>query len=249
MTDQDPPIEPLKRLDPTEPDEQGLGRLERLDPEAEEAGEVASASGAIEGAPKNGSRLRNGLTAAVTLATLLSLSSIAAIGGLVAISMRSVDPDGIGAVAPVEAGAPLATIRVGESAQGAAEPERDPSPPPGDADDSVVEFTPVDPPPAVGDGTLGGNGGDEGQGGQGSGSGGGSKGAGGAWCDARAGSACDATAGGSVLVPGTPEGEGYVGDEDDELPEEDEDYDDEGTSTGSSGSSGSSSGSHRGKHH
>ena len=242
MTDQDPPIEPLRRMDPTEPDEQGLGHLERLDPEAEDSVRAGPA-GAAPGAPPKASRLRDGVTAAVTLAALLSLSSIAAIGGLVAVSMRSVAPAGIESVAPVDAGAPLTTIRVGESAQGAPEePDRDrPNVRPQD-DDSVVEFTPVLPPPDnEGGGTGGGNGGGDGNEG-GAGSAGGDKGSGGAWCDARVGAACDAGTGGAVLGPATEvEGEGYVGGEDDEPEYDEDDANDEDSSGGTS------SGSHHSK--
>lgn len=246
MTDQDPPIEPLRRLDPAEPDEGDLGRLERLDPEAEDNGSEGPSGGSAPPPPKAGSRVRDGLTAAVTLAALLSLSSIAAIGGLVAVSMRSVAPGGIERVAPVDAGAPLTTIRIGESAQGASEePERDRPETPDRTDDSVVEFTPVVAPPAPDGAAGGGNGGGNsgGDGTEGKGTGGGPKGVGGAWCDTREGSACDATTGGTVLGPTTAvEGEGYVGGEDDA-------YDDDDDDDGDDSSGGSSHGSHPGKGH
>ena len=249
MTDQDPPIEPLRRLDPAEPDEQGLGRLERLDPEAEDGPKAAAATATGAVPPKAGSRLRDGLTAAVTLAALLSLSSIAAIGGLVAVSMRSAPRGEIGAVAPMEAGVPLPTIRVGESAQGAPEKsDRDrPDPVPQD-DDSAEEFTPVAPSPVDEGGDSGGGNGGGGGDQEGAGSGGGEQGAGGAWCDARAGGACDATTPGSVLGPGTEPEDGYVGEEEDEVDDDDDEDDDQGSDSGSSGSSSSGSG-HSGKGH
>jgi len=239
VTDQDPPIERLRRLDPTEPDERGLGRLERVDPEAEDSASPTAAASPGAAPTKARSRLRDGLTTAVTLATLLSLSSIAAIGGLVAVSMRSAPPGGIETVAPMDAEAPLTTIRVGESAQGAPEepeePEGDRPAPPPQEDDFVVEFTPVAPPSPVNDGggTGGGKGGGDGNG-EGAGSAGGGKGAGGAWCDAREGDTCDATAPGSVLGPAT---EGYVGEEEDEVEDDDPEDDVQGGSSGSSGSS------------
>jgi hypothetical protein len=250
VTDQDPPIEPLRRLDPAEPDEHGVGRLERLDPEAEGSASAAAAAAPEATAPKARSRLRDGLTAAITLATLLSLSSIAAIGGLVAVSMRSAPPGGIETVAPMDAEPPLTTIRVGESAQGAPEEPGEPDPArpsaPPQEDDSVVEFTPVAPPSPVNEGGGtggGGNGGGNGDG-KGAGSAGGGKGAGGAWCDARVGDACDATAPGSVLGPAAEPEDGYIGGEEDDVEDDDPEDDDQSGTGGSSSRSGHSGKSH-----
>ncbi len=237
MPDQDPPIEPLRRMDPAEPDEQGLGRLERLDPDADESPAARSAAGPPA---KPSSRLRDGLSAAITLAVLLSLSSIAAIGGLVAISMGTAVPAGPGAVGSVETGVPITTIRVGESAQGLEEeqePDRADADPQAPADDVVVPAPPPAPQPPVseagGEG-AGGGGNDKGNGGGGHG---GKKGYGGGWCDARAGGACDAVAGGSVLQPATePEGDGFVPSDDDEPEDDDHDDDDGGSSSGSGSS-------------
>lgn len=235
MADQDPPIEPLRRLDPAEPDEQGLGRLERLDPEEEETAKSSVVTAAPP--PTTGSRIRDGLSAAITLAVLMSLSSIAAIGGLVAISMQSAAPAGPGALGSVETGMPVTTIRVGESAQGLEEEPADDrgNRRPGSNGEAVVPApapapVPAPAPPAPGNGEGKTDGG-------GKGKGGGSKGDGAAWCDARVGSACDAVAGGSVLQPSEPEGEGFVPSDDDEyVGDDDADDDDDDVSTGSSGS-------------
>jgi hypothetical protein len=165
----------------------------------------------------------------VALAVLLSLSSIAAIGGLVAISMQTVAPaTGSTAVAPVESNGPIATIHVGEAAQGPEEPRAK------RAEPAASETTASTPSPVgasggdsggsgnigAGTGANGGKGGKEG----GNGHGGGRSGTYGAWCDARQGSSCDAVAGG-VLQPSEAsdvelggiayEGDGYMATDDD----------------------------------
>ena len=238
MTDQDPPIERLHRLDPAEPDEQDLGRLKRIDPEADDAPVGTASADAPSRAPsRTGRRVREGVTTAIALAALLSLSSIAAIGGLVAVSMRTIVPAGPRAVAAIEAGVPVTTIRVGETAEGPQKEERErperQAEPQAPSDDFVVAPAPAPAPaPSQGGGDGGGKTDNDGQLA-------GPTGVGGAWCDAREGGSCDAVVGGGVLQPAT-EGEGYVGSEDDDV-EEDDDEDDDESSDGS--------GSHPGKGH
>jgi len=108
VADQDPPGGLLRRLDPSEPDEtQELGRLEPLDPEA------ARAPGDERGAPGVAPRSGRDLAPAVALAVLLALSSIAAIGGLVAVSVHTL-PEGSTEppAAPMETSSSGAVVRV-----------------------------------------------------------------------------------------------------------------------------------------
>ena len=159
MADQDPPVGPLRRLDPSEPDEtQDLGRLEPLDPQADELGAepteaVAPVAPVTTEAAPQGPRLRDGLAPAIALAILLSLSSMAAIGGLVAISVSGLDQSSeVPVTAPIESAAPGPTIRVvqpadeetprgreaprrsvGESASPADQPSSPPAPAPAPA--------------------------------------------------------------------------------------------------------------------
>lgn len=227
MTDQDPQFGPLRRLDPAESEEQDVGRLEPMDPEADEASEPEATAVPVAAPPAPPGRLRDGLAVAVALAVLLSLSSIAAIGGLVAISMSpSVAPAGPASIAPVESASAPVVIRVGENAQGREEPE--PKESPAEEPGQVAIPQPVAPQPVAPDNAGGGG---DGQGGGTGGNGGGkSTDVEGAWCDARPGSACDATVGGGVLAPGADyEGDGYIG-SDEPLPDDDgADWDDDGS--------------------
>ncbi|MGH2691473.1 MAG: hypothetical protein ACRDHM_03120 [Actinomycetota bacterium] len=201
MADQDPPVGPLHRLDPSEPDEaQELGRLEPLDPEMVETTAEAPGHARLAGSP----RPRDGLALAVALAVLLSLSSIAAIGGLVAISVRSLEPAPEAAItAPIESAASGRTIRVIESAAGpessrGAGSQRDTRPAGEQSTEEAVAPPPapaVAPPPAP---SGGGKSDEEPEGGRG---GGRRWGVGGAWCDAAPGAACDVIVGGPLAQP------------------------------------------------
>lgn len=235
MSDHDPPFEPLRPLDPMAPDPQeDVGRLEPIDPEADDAASVPAPSAATPAAPVGAAPSPghgNGLAVAVALAVLLSLSSIAAIGGLVAISMQTVAPAvGSTAVAPVESGGPVATIHVGEAAQGPRESrdEGDRSAPSADSPEAPT----ASPVPASGSPGSGIGGGTDGIGkGDGHRGGGkGARGAEGAWCDARQGSSCDAVVGGMLQ----PEGDGYVP-TDEELGDTDADADWDDDAPGHSG--------------
>jgi hypothetical protein len=146
----------------------------------------------------------------VALAVLLSLSSIAAIGGLVAISVGRLDPAPDGVVTtPIETAAAAPPIRVvapgPDSREDSAPREEaasaDEPPPP----------EPVAPPPAPAAPPTAPSGGEEAadeRNGGGGGKGGGRRpwGLGGAWCDAEAGGSCDVAVGGSVLQPTGGEG-------------------------------------------
>lgn len=201
MADQDPPVGPLHRLDPSEPDEiLDLGRLEQLDPEAVSADPPAVGPSAP--------RPRDGLALAIALAVLLSLSSIAAIGGLVAISVRTLDPAPDQVVTlPIESAAPGPTIRVIEAAgaadprEGSASREKEEAAPAEQPSEEAVAPPPAPaaPPPAP---SGGGEAADERDGrGDKGGSRRGPWGIGGAWCDATPGGTCDVAIGGSVVQP------------------------------------------------
>ena len=218
MPDQDRPIEPLHRLDPSEPDDQEVGRLERLDPDADEAAGTGPAGTMKRPPSRSASGVRGGVSAAVTLAVLLSISSIAAIGGLVAVSMRTVAPPGGPAVAPVDAEIPVATIRVGESAQG---PEKQDEKRPqtqseGEPDVALVAPAPAPAPPTPPDDDEGRAKTDTEERPSGP------KSVGGAWCDAPQGGSCDAVAGGTVLQPVSQgQGDGRVAIAEDDVEEKD----------------------------
>ena len=229
MSDQDPQFGPLRRLDPAESDEQDVGRLEPIDPDAEETSEAAAAATPVsraEASPPT-RRLRDGLAVAVALAVLLSLSSIAAIGGLVAISMSpSEAPVGPTSIAPVESASAPVVIHVGENAQGpeTPAPRERPSPEPAPAPVAVAPQPTA--PPDLGDA----GGGDHGGKGGGNGGHGGGKTSSvqGAWCDTRQGSACDATVGGGtgLLEPVvSDQGNGYIPSEE-PVPDDPDDDDD-----------------------
>jgi hypothetical protein len=227
-----------------EPQEE-IGRLERIDPENGDSVGAPPASGVANG-PRGP---RDGLTVAIALAVLLSLTSIVAIGGLVAISMQTVTPGESTTLAPVDSSAPGPTIRVGEVAQGA--DERKSGERKGDGrPTSAVEEPPsasgVPSPASDGGGT--GTGG--GKGGNGDSTGGGGKGGatgpGGAWCDARQGGSCDAVPGGVLQPVDDPivdatgagyEGDGYKPTDEDWDDESEEDVDEDPSDHSGSGSS------------
>jgi hypothetical protein len=200
LADQDPPGGPLHRLDPSEPDEiLDLGRLEQLHPEAAPREQPAIAAPA----PRPG----DGLALAVALAVLLSLSSIAAIGGLVAISARTLDPAADQVVtSPIETAAPGPTIRVVEAASGPSSGEGSAS-----EEEAAPEEEPpqeaVAPPPAPAPAPPAPSGGSEAAH-ERAGGHGGKRGSprspvriGGAWCDAAVGGTCDVVVGGPVAQP------------------------------------------------
>lgn len=260
MTDH-PDFEPLRRVDPSEPDEpEEIGRLEPLDPDADEAPAGSAAALALPETSAATTRPRDGLALAVGLAVLLSLSSIAGIAGLVAISSRSLEPALGLAVPPIEAGVPGPTIRVTEAAQGPEAPGETASEAAGPLGASSGQaVAPATVPSQSGGGGAGAGDGDgqggggQGGGGQGGGQGGGGgsvvgTGAGGGSCDAGSGGACDATGGGGVALP-TPEDTGggdsgfddgaFVRDEDDCWDDLDGDDDDDSSCSGSGSGSGS----------
>ena len=164
MADQDPPLEPLRRIDPAEPDEiVELGRLEPLDPEAEEQPSAEKPTRS-----PGSQRPRDGVAVAVALALLLSLSSIAAIGGLVAISVGGMDEaPAVNVAVPIDsevAGPPITVI---EEAQGPTEgagsgtsdgrsrPGSDAAPAPAAPPQPVVAPPPTAPPAPEGEGEGG----------------------------------------------------------------------------------------------
>ncbi|MGH2712024.1 MAG: hypothetical protein ACRDH9_12585 [Actinomycetota bacterium] len=173
------------------------------------------------------SRSGDGLALTVALAVLLSLSSIAAIGGLVAISAQTIaPPSGTAITEPIESAASGTTIQVVPAVE---EPRETNAASGGDSAGAPapVSTTPqpaVAPPPAP-------SGADEGKGEEGNGGGGGgprhSWTVEGAWCDAAIGSACDVAVGGhqpkadsgSTSVDAT----GFIPDDGDDLDEEGED--------------------------
>ena len=207
MPEHDPPIEPLHRLDPTEPEEEALGALQRIDPDPEDASE-ASTQPETSPTPRAARRPGDGVAAAIGLATLLSLSSIGAIGGLVAVSSGTLAPDASGApVTQLETTAPLPIIRLEETDPVERKDRREPVEPAVEepiATVAAVAEVPSDP---------GGNKERDEPGPAGRRS---RRPAIGAWCDATPGTSCDATPTGT---PGTiVETEGYVqtADEDDD---------------------------------
>lgn len=198
MADQDPPVGPLHRLDPTEPDEaQDLGQLEPLDPGAVEAPRATPP--AAPPAP----RARDGLGLAVALALLLSLSSIAAIGGLVAISVRSLAPAPQSAIiSPIDSAIGGPTIRVIESASGPDEARQDPRESRRGGGAPLQGVAAPAPAPAVAPPPAPGGGGNPTDDEPTAGKGGGRRsfGIGGAWCDAAPGTACDVVVGGPIVA-------------------------------------------------
>lgn len=255
MADQDPPVGPLRRLDPAQPDEiLDLGRLERLEPEAEEAAPATAPAQQSTG-PERGTRPRNGLALAIAIAVLLSLSSIAAIGGLVAISVQGLDPAPAPVIsAPIDAAASGPTIRVIDSAAGPESPEG--SSPAGSADEEAPEEAVAPPAPAPAsaplpppsterekkDGKADGKKARRPY-----------RGSDGAWCDASAGTTCDVVVGGPAPRSSTDgsdgqatvDGTGFLRtDEEGEVLDDDLDDD---MDDGSHGSSSHGSSSHPGK--
>ena len=242
MADQDPPIGPLQRLDPSEPDQaQEMGRLEPVDPEAEEG----AASEAEAPAPTGtSSRAGDSLGLAIALAVLLSLSSIAAIGGLVAISSQTVASSPDSAITE-----PIATAAAGPTIRVVPPPEEEPEqtdPVAAGESAAAAAAAPPPPPPVVApppspseeSGSAGGDGN-----GKGGGRGGIRRpGIEGAWCDATAGTACDVVKGGpkpaksSAQVDAT----GYIHDDEDgldDLDDGDDDGDDDSDDSSHSSSS------------